>query len=1268
MSKLHNKQLLFPLSGSFTGSLLGSASYALTASYALNGGTGFAFPFSGSAIVSGSLTTIGSQQVSGSLGLTGSIYIGSTATNNILITTAAGSSYFLNEAITVQGPSFGPASAEILLHNNTTDAIGSRIDMARSYANNNLSAGNDIGELRFWRAYGNLSFTQGAYIKATAISGSTVASGPAALYFGTTPSGSITPQQRLVIQENGNVGIGAPTASATLHVSGASIIFDIPSKASGYVLSSNASGNATWVQPATLAVFPYTGSAIISGSLTVTGSVNITGSTTQIGNNTLLGNTTLSGSITISGSTGPGSPTASVQIYGDIRQTGYHRFDPVTTTLNQSISASYIYVSGSTSDLYFAQSGQGYANNVRLRWLEGGSLYTGILRGGVVSSTPGTTTFNISSGSGLIFTLNASTGSEPFPTVQYISWPTYTAQPITNSGSAKITYVGIKSDGTVQQQVVPWGTNDINQWDDSISLGVVLHLSGSVSTGVFNAPQISYGGQQKADDFFRAFGPLKISGHTLKASGSSPTLSIIKDAGTSYREGANYTINANHPSTVVENSISVSKIYRYHLSGSTPVIDTGVNNAGYTQIDNKNYVDTTTGTLALVGGAYWSIQRVFWVPNSPTNAFIVYYGNDRYRSLVDATNARDSEPFIEAPNTAQNAIFVGYIIIQGGGSGTPARDLLNASEATIIPAGLFRNVGGIGSSGTNFVSTTLAGLADVSLSGNAPGDLLVYGTGTTWNNTKLLTGSYGLSGSLTATRNISAASFTGSLFGTASWAVSASWAPGGSSTPGGSNTQIQFNSASAFAGTSSFAYIYTSQSLQQGNAVKASGLYSHAQGLNTTASIDYSHAEGYNTVASGTGSHAEGLGAQAIGNYSHAEGEDTQATGPQSHAEGDTTIAVGSHSHAEGRFTTAYGLWSHAEGQYTTASGYYSHAEGQQTKTLNDNSHAEGTYTTTNGIASHAEGSGTTTIGDSSHAEGNSTSTGQLGYIALYNVPGQYQLSPAYGDVSGQFSTGNYIILDDTNINDTYGKIAMLINSASWDGTNTNVSLVDTSISASDFKIGIVGVPFPSLANYSISGVYAHSEGSITQAVGDYSHTQGYYTVAAVDGQSVVGRYNIPTNGKHAFIVGNGSSNASRSNLLLVSGSEVQITGSLIASGSTYLRGLIDTAQSNVITIDTSTGQLYYTASSAIGGGGGGSPTTIKAGSGSAASFSGSPRTSTITFGSAFSNNLYAVTVTGEDARTWTIESKSASSFVINSNSSVALTGPAYWIATPFNS
>ncbi len=289
--------------------------------------------------------------------------------------------------------------------------------------------------------------------------------------------------------------------------------------------------------------------------LYLTGSLNVSGSTLQVGNNTLLGNTSLSGSLTISGAFATATP--SVNIFGDISQTGYLRFNPVNTNINQSISASYIYVSGSTNDLYFAQNGSGYSNNTRLRWLEG-VLYTGLLNGGLVSSTVGSTTFNISSGSGIIVTLNASLSTDPFPTVKYVNWGNYNNQPITYSGSAKLTYVGIDSNGAVVQQVEPWGSTNIDQFDSQILLGIVLHLSGSISSGVFNSPQTAYGNSQKSDDFFRSFGPLKVSGHTLQTSGSS--LGLTKAGGTAYRDGANYVTNPNHPSTVVENSITTSKI------------------------------------------------------------------------------------------------------------------------------------------------------------------------------------------------------------------------------------------------------------------------------------------------------------------------------------------------------------------------------------------------------------------------------------------------------------------------------------------------------------------------------------------------------------------------------------------------------------------------------------------------------------------------------------------------------------------------------------
>jgi hypothetical protein len=196
-----------------------------------------------------------------------------------------------------------------------------------------------------------------------------------------------------------------------------------------------------------------------------------------------------------------------------------------------------------------------------------------------------------------------------------------------------------------------------------------------------------------------------------------------------------------------------------------------------------------------------------------------------------------------------------------------------------------------------------------------------------------------------ATANIDAgiisASFTGSLLGTASYVTGSSvYGPFGSnsvisasyavtSLPGGNNTEIQFNSGSKFHGTSSFTFNYTSQSLQQGFNVTASGIFSHAEGIGTRATGSYSHAEGSSSIAIGNFSHAEGETSIASGSWSHAEGGKTVASGFYAHSEGGFTIARGNYSHAEGLSTIALGVYSHAEGLGTVTSGSYQHAQGQ---------------------------------------------------------------------------------------------------------------------------------------------------------------------------------------------------------------------------------------------------------------------------------------------------------------------------------------------------
>ena len=159
----------------------------------------------------------------------------------------------------------------------------------------------------------------------------------------------------------------------------------------------------------------FTGSLLTSGSNIFIGTQTVTGSLRTSGSNTLIGNTQLTGSFDISGS-----------------QTtmGYIGFLPVAgLAIPTNQTASYIYTSGSTNDLYFTQYAGDFTNTTRLRWLEG-NLYTGLLHGGLITSAS-TTTFNISSGSGLIVDLNASLTDDPYPTIQFVKWNTFTSQSLT---------------------------------------------------------------------------------------------------------------------------------------------------------------------------------------------------------------------------------------------------------------------------------------------------------------------------------------------------------------------------------------------------------------------------------------------------------------------------------------------------------------------------------------------------------------------------------------------------------------------------------------------------------------------------------------------------------------------------------------------------------------------------------------------------------------------------------------------------------------------
>ena len=200
----------------------------------------------------------------------------------------------------------------------------------------------------------------------------------------------------------------------------------------------------------------------------------------------------------------------------------------------------------------------------------------------------------------------------------------------------------------------------------------------------------------------------------------------------------------------------------------------------------------------------------------------------------------------------------------------------------------------------------------------------------------------------------------------------------------------------------------------------------------------------------------------------------------------------------------AIGDFSHAEGYYNISYGNYSHAEGRQTKTTGNYTHAEGNDTTASGDYSHAEGFNTISSGSYSHAEGRNTTSSGL-----------------YSHAEGR----NTISSGSDSHSEGRNTIAYGLNSHS-EGFATTAS-----------------------------GVSSHAEGQQTLASGQSSHAEGISTVASGLGQHVQGQWNISSSAVSAFILGNGTSDSTRSNLIFASGSQVEITGSLIVSSSFTTQG-----------------------------------------------------------------------------------------------------------------
>jgi hypothetical protein len=474
-------------------------------------------------------------------------------------------------------------------------------------------------------------------------------------------------------------------------------------------------------------------------------------------------------------------------------------------------------------------------------------------------------------------------------------------------------------------------------------------------------------------------------------------------------------------------------------------------------------------------------------------------------------------------------------------------------------------------------------------------------------------------------------SSSGRVFITASTALG-----GGGTPPGGVEYSVQFNSASVLEGDDNFLYQYESRSLSLGSSgggapPVVNAINSIAVGYNLNISGSDS------SVAFGQNNNVSGNSALAMGdnNIITIDGDGGFVGGGYSLVSGNRSIAFGYNSTASGTQTAAFNLSAHASGNYSFAANAGTVAKGEASTALGQNTVASGAaqtvvgqyntqgnttdlFTVGNGagIGSRADAFGVSST--RTFASGNvflpgltttnqsnvvtiNTTTGQLYYTASSAFGGGGSTNPGGVEYSVQFNSASTFEGDASFLFQYESKsLAQGINTTAAglyshaEGQLTFAS--GASSHAEGYSTTALGVYAHSEGNVTTaSGVYSHAEGSVTNAIGtashaegsettafgNFSHASGVGTIASGSAQTAIGYYNKQNNTTDVFVIGKGANAGTRADMLGVS------TTRMFSSGAIYFPELTTTNQSNVVTINTATGQLYYTASSAFGGGSG---------------------------------------------------------------------------------
>jgi hypothetical protein len=367
----------------------------------------------------------------------------------------------------------------------------------------------------------------------------------------------------------------------------------------------------------------------------------------------------------------PNLVTATTQTQGDnstkLSTTAYVD----TKTLSQAISSpnSTQVISGNFANNTLTLDSSNFVKS---------SQSTGLIGGAVLSIGSPTSTFSLTSGTGLIIN-NESNPTTPI--VTFINISSVTNGTVTNIASSQRTYILINSSGVVvQQSTVPTPS----QLRSMIYIGFLDHWNNTIVNSITNNSDIQNNPSQNVQDFLRTIGVMNF-GNVISPNGAN--MNINASTGSIYAIGCNQAVSRFAPNNkTITGGTAISFNMATQLSVTSTTVTILPNAANY---DNAGVITANSGA----NGS--SINHRVFLQQS--GAIVIQYGQQVYANLNTAIGAISTEQFIVNPlNSRANAVFLGWISIVKN-----ATSLNNTGQAVFTSSNIFGDANTTsGSSGT----------------------------------------------------------------------------------------------------------------------------------------------------------------------------------------------------------------------------------------------------------------------------------------------------------------------------------------------------------------------------------------------------------------------------------------------------------------------------------------------------------------------------------------------------------------------------------------